>query len=116
MQTFETISALLFRIEYKNWKFHLEERADCFTLQIQFLDKCVITGEYEIQYCRKWFLSKHMTDNEIIRTAFLAVEIAERHELMEKFQLDGKLINNPHFDVLQMKNIGISTRETEKQK
>lgn len=110
-QTKKSIQELLNEIEYKDWIFYLEERADCFTLQIQFYDKCIITGNIELQKCRKWFISQHMTDNEIIRTAFLAVEIAERHEMCEKFKYGNKLINNPHYDVLQMGNLPISIRK-----
>lgn len=102
IQTKTSIQELIKRIEYKDWVFKVEDRADCFTLQIVFKDKCIVTGEIEEQYCRKWFLSKYMTDNEIIRTAFTAVEKAEYHELCEKFKFDNKLINNPHLDVLKI--------------
>ena len=55
-----------------------------------------------MQKCRKWFISKHMTENEIIRTAFMAVEKAEYHELCEKFKYRGKLIANPHLDLVKI--------------
>ena len=45
---------------------------------------------------RKWFLSKHMTDDEIIKTIWLAFEIAVRHELMEGFKVNGFRVFNPH--------------------
>jgi len=109
-QTKESIQDLLNKIQYKDWQFHLESREDCFTLQIRFFDVCVNTGELSLQTCRKWFISKHMTDNEIIRTVFMAVEKAEYHEMCEKFKFDNKLINNPHFDVLQMSELPISVR------
>lgn len=110
IQTLKSIQELINEVEYKDWKFYIDQRADCFTLQIKFYDVCIITNEIELQSCRKWFLSQHMTDNEIIRTAYLAVEVAERHEMCEKFKYGNKLINNPHFDVLQMGDLPTSVR------
>jgi stalled ribosome rescue protein Dom34 len=102
MQTKKSINGILMNIQYKDWMFIVDERDDCFTLQIQFDEECIVTGEVERQYCRKWFLSKHMTNNEIVRTAFMAVEKAEFHELCEKFRYMGQLINNPHIDLIKV--------------
>jgi hypothetical protein len=48
---------------------------------------------------RKWYLSRHMTDDEIVKTIWLAFEIAVRHELLEGFTFGGKLVFNPHTPV-----------------
>lgn len=37
-----------------------------------------------------------MTDDEIIKTAYLAFKIAVEHEIMEGFRVDGKILFNPH--------------------
>lgn len=52
---------------------------------------------------RKWYLSPHMTDDEIVKTCFLAFEITVRHEILEGFRVDKQLLFNPHtpFDILQ---------------
>lgn len=99
MQSYNSIIKILSKIEYKNWRFYVEDRHDCMTLQIVFNDTCVLSGREVTQYCRKWFISKHMTDNEVIRTAFMAVEKAEFHELCEKFKYKGVSINNPHINL-----------------
>lgn len=48
---------------------------------------------------RKWFLSKHMTDSEVVQTAFKAVLTAVEHETRECFLYNGRHVFGPHFDI-----------------
>jgi len=48
---------------------------------------------------RKWLLSQHMTDSEIVQTALLAVLVCEEHEARERFRYRGAAIFGPHQDV-----------------
>lgn len=92
-------------VRYKDWEFHVKKKVtngveqDAFYLQIQFMAPDNFTGKPERQYCRKWLLSEHMTATEIVRTAFLAVVQAERHELEENFKYKGRDIYNSHLSV-----------------
>lgn len=45
---------------------------------------------------RKWLLSPHMVTSEIVRTAYLAYEAAERHEIQEAFRYRGAPVMGPH--------------------
>ena len=47
---------------------------------------------------RKWFLSPHMCKNEIIRTAYKAIECAVAHEMNENFLYKDVAIMTPHID------------------
>jgi hypothetical protein len=89
-------------IQYKNWEFHVKEKNNVTFLQIQFEATDNFSGKLERQYCRKWQLSEWMTRTEIVRTAFLAVLQAERHESEEAFKYKGQAIFNSHLsaDVL----------------
>lgn len=51
---------------------------------------------------RKWRLSPHMTDGEIVQTAFLAVMTAAEHEQREKFSFDDVTVFDPHYDIHQL--------------
>lgn len=57
------------------------------------------TGEPTRWQGRKWSLSKHMTDGEVVQTAFLAARVADEHELREQFTYKGETIFNPHYDI-----------------
>lgn len=86
-------------IRYKNYEFLVKEKNQVPFLQIQFIAPDNITGKTERQYCRKWQLSEFMTKTEIVRTAFLAVVQAERHEIEENFKYCGVDIFNSHIGV-----------------
>jgi hypothetical protein len=65
-------------------------------IQIQYEAPCTKTGIKENWKGRKWYLSEHMTDDEVIKTAYAALEATVKHEIMEGFKVDGKILFNPH--------------------
>lgn len=65
-------------------------------IQISYKAECNKSGEREVWYGRKWYLSDHMTKDEVVKTAFLAFKQAVEHEVMESFKVDGKILFNPH--------------------
>ena len=65
-------------------------------LQVTFDAPCTKTGKVQNWPGRKWYLSDHMTDDEIVKTAYLAFQQAVTHELLEGFKVDGKPLFNPH--------------------
>lgn len=48
---------------------------------------------------RKWLLSKHTTDTEVVATAFKAYLTALEHEAREQFTFDGVPVFDSHTDV-----------------
>jgi len=66
-------------------------------LQVRALLPDSVTGKAELQSGRKWDLSPHMCANEVVNTAFLAVEKFEEHERRERFMYRGRTIYAPHF-------------------
>jgi hypothetical protein len=67
-------------------------------LQATYRAKCTVTGEEKEWRGRKWYLSDHMTEDEIIKTAFAAFEAAVRHEILEGFTVGSRRLFNPHAD------------------
>lgn len=45
---------------------------------------------------RKWYLSDHMTDDEVIKTCYMAFKAAVEHEIMEGFRFMDQRVFNPH--------------------
>jgi hypothetical protein len=60
---------------------------------------CNVTGKPMKWTSRKWFLSPHMTDGEIVQTALKACLTAAEHEIREKFKYRGMSIFDPHYDI-----------------
>lgn len=48
---------------------------------------------------RKWPLSIHMTDGEVVQTAWLALLVALEHEAREQFTFMGVSVLDPHYDI-----------------
>lgn len=57
------------------------------------------TGRDAVVKGRKWLLSTHMTESEVVQTAFMALKAFDEHELRESFYYKGALVFNPHLDL-----------------
>lgn len=54
---------------------------------------------------RKYQLSRHMTESELVQTAFLAALQAEEHECREAFRYMDKAPFNPHISVAALMSV-----------
>lgn len=83
-------------------------------LQIQYNAPCNKTGVLQQWGGRKWYLSSHMTEDEVIKTAWVAYKSCIEHEIMETFKVDGKILFNPHTpftELLKVSEIEIKREE-----
>lgn len=78
-------------------------------LQIWYDSPRSKTGKVGTRKGRKWYLSSHMIDDEIIKTCFAAFEAAVKHEILEGFRVANVIIFNPHLNYKEL--IKISHRE-----
>lgn len=102
MSVFGTSFGLKANSDYK----YIEGRV---FLQVYYLAPCTKTGEIMEWKGRKWYLSEHMTDDEIIKTAYTAFEAAVKHEVMEGFKVDNIVLFNPHVNYEAL--LGVSNQE-----
>lgn len=78
-------------------------------LQINYHAKCIKTGRFTLWTGRKFYLSDYMTEDEIIKTCFVAFKTAVEHEVMESFKVEGKTLFNPHVNYKEL--LSISEKE-----
>lgn len=97
MQTKETLQKFIDEMEFNDWDFHLRFTNDVPYLQIRFTEPDNYTGEMKEWGCRKWMLSYHMCDDEVLSTALKAVLAAVEHEAREQFKWKGQPIYRPHY-------------------
>lgn len=96
---------VLDRIKFRDWKFWTHDHMVGFDrttyLQVEFdaLPAGSLEGFHEPQTGRKWLLSPHMTDGEIVQTALMAILAALEHEVREEFTYRGQAIFGPHYDL-----------------
>jgi len=74
-------------------------------LQVIYNAPCTKTGKMMEWHGRKYYLSDHMTPDEIVKTAYVAFEQTVKHEIMEGFKVSGIVLFNPHVDYRELLNI-----------
>jgi hypothetical protein len=93
---YNRVERLLDRVEYKSGEWVLTHNGECVFIQHTQPVVCINSGNREWQRGRKFYISPYMTDEEILRTAFLSVKLFEEHEINENFLVDGERFLNPH--------------------
>ena len=88
--------------EFQDWEFYIGKDVHRFFLQIKAIGKCNVSGKPWNWSSRKWPLSPHMTDSEVVQTAFKAVMTAMEHETREQFKFLGESIFDPHYNVYKL--------------
>ena len=103
--TEDQIRLIISDLWYQDWDFHLARDGDVLFLQCRFFAFDPDKGDSRLQHGRKWLISPHMTESEIVQTAWLAVKTAIEHEAREAFTYRRRAIFGPHLDVRELLNV-----------
>lgn len=96
-RTRDRFRALLADVEFRDWTLALEEDGTSLYLQWSFYAAdSDDPREVGIQKCRKWRVSYHAADAEVVQTAWAAALMAVEHEAREDFKYRGRRIYGPH--------------------
>lgn len=98
-QNLESLKRLMELVEFPNREYIVTESAERYYLQLKYFAVDAVTGEERENFTRKWNLSGHMTDSEVMNTAFKATLTSMEHETREFFKYRGRAIYGPHFDI-----------------
>jgi hypothetical protein len=74
-------------------------------MQPFYLAPCTKTNSVEEWRGRKWYLTPHMLEDEVVKTAYAAFKAAVEHEIMEGFKYDGTVVFNPHTDFRKLMEV-----------
>lgn len=100
MRSIASIKELVARCAFPGFTFEVIVDGAHAYLQVVCPDgKDTATGKPMAWKGRKWQLSLHATDTEIVQTAWAAVQRALQHEACELFKFDGAAIFDRHIDV-----------------
>lgn len=103
MISLSTIRNITSRIKFRDFTFRSDLMGnDGYFVQVVFTAPCTVTGDVSEQHGRKYYLSRHSLEDEVIKTCWVAVELALRHEAMEDFLVDGVAIFHPHTDCARL--------------
>lgn len=111
--TEEKLRGILSNISFRDWWFEVQNKGDGFLMQAVFMGPDTITGKVEEQRCRKWYISSHAVDGEVVRTAWKAIEAAVVHEAAEEFYYKATRIYDPHRDPEALINIVAQDRRVD---
>lgn len=100
----ERLRSILSKISYRDWQFEALLVSEVyvgegFFLRASFVEVDVETNRSEVQKGRKWFISTHATESEVVQTALLAVLVATEHEVRESFRFNETQVFGPHQNV-----------------
>lgn len=65
-------------------------------IQAHYNSPCTDSGKVMTWNSGKHYLSTHMTDDEIVKRAWVCYDMTVKHEVMESFKVDGLRLFNPH--------------------
>jgi hypothetical protein len=92
MITLAILTHIVQKIAFRDWYFVIQSPGDHgFLLQYRW------EANGEVQSGRKWYISPHATEGEVVQTALKAVLTALEHEAREAFTYEGSAIFAPHF-------------------
>jgi hypothetical protein len=101
MRSFASIQDVVSELSFKGLTFEVGLEANQF-IWLRVNDPtgtCNVNSEPAPWNGRKWRLSPHMTNGEIVQTAFKAVMTALEHEARETFKYRDAAVLGPHFDI-----------------
>lgn len=121
MKSLQEIRNLLKRVSIKIFdteftiRVEIDNKFDAGRIFIQALYSagCNKTGRKQLWKGRKYYLSDHMTSDEVIKTCYAAFEAAVKHEIMESFKVDDIVLFNPHVSFEEL--LKISHLEVERE-
>jgi hypothetical protein len=101
MKTFAEFEEIIRQCSFKPWTISVHRGDQC-RIYLQIHDEaavCNVTGKPAPWSGRKWYLSPHMTETEVVKTALKAVIAAVEHETLERFKYKDLSIFDPHIRV-----------------
>jgi hypothetical protein len=82
-------------------------------LQLTYVAPCTKTGEMKEWRSGKTYLSSYMTEDEIVKKAYVLFKQAVEHEVMEGFKFNDKIVFNPHVSFRDLIKIDQEITRTE---
>ncbi len=94
------IKELLACVSYKDWYLKVDDTGRPYLQWHMYAPDYTLPGQpVKFWPCRKWWLSGHMTETELVQTAFAAALQAEEHECREAFHYRGARPFQPHVNI-----------------
>ncbi len=99
------------RVDYPEYRWRVEPMGDGHFIQARYDEPDIHTGAPAEQAGRKWYISRHATNSEVVQTMFLALKTSHEHRLREHFRFDGQRVFQPHFSIEELRDFAAQATE-----
>jgi hypothetical protein len=93
------VEAIVDDIDAEGYNFKVHPDRDGAKIQADYFERDVRTFQFETQFTRKWLISPHACESEIVRTCFKCIATSMEHRAREGFKWKGARIFGPHIDI-----------------
>jgi hypothetical protein len=93
------VSRILEKVTFRDWKWRYGKLGDGSFIQATWKGTDTETGQPVDLRGRKWYVSPHSIEDEVVKTCWMAIETALKHEAMEEFLYEGQAPFHPHHPV-----------------
>lgn len=99
--TMEHIREVLDQCSFMDRKFLVMKKGDGFLIQMSYMEPDVEKpgSEPVEQKTRKYYISPHMCESELVETVWLMVQRSQLHVASEYFTYKGRRVYSQHFDI-----------------
>lgn len=97
--TLADLQAIVARVRFLDRRFLVLTKGDGFLVQMAYDEADVDTGEPAEQKTRKWYVSPHATETEVVETCWAMVQRSQLHVAGEHFTYEGFRVYSPHLHV-----------------
>jgi hypothetical protein len=99
MKSLIEIKKIVAKIQTPLLDFKVGVKGCVFFLQGSYYEPDTYTGIDNLQKTRKWIISQHMTESEIVQTALACLLMSMEHRARESFMYKKQRVFGPHFNV-----------------
>lgn len=96
---YQELCGIVAEVAFNDYEFGVFVDGERPYLQLSYQEADVDTGDPADQKSRKWFLSPHMTRDEVVQTCLKAALTSLEHRCREHFLYRGRAIFAPHWDI-----------------
>lgn len=82
-----------------DWGIRCDVMGDGFFVQLRYIEPDISTENPEDQHGRKWYVSSHSVESEVVQTILKAALTSAEHIVREHFTYKGERIFTPHWDI-----------------
>ena len=100
--TVEQIEQIINDVQFElqaRYRFLVTLRGSAMLLYATYNEPDINTGVIELQTTRKWWISEHSTETEVVQTILKCVLTSTEHRTREAFIYKSKRCFGPHIDV-----------------